>query len=207
MQGLLFLLTAEGRGGQKPPRPRWPSSPSCVRLHPWGGLLLPATDSGSWDWGGASEQPIYFSSVIPKGKGHKHRLFIQRERKAVVAGRLVAAGREGPGTRAAKMGAIRSGAGAQEGGSHPLPSSEQGPVDQGTGLAVRGQDVGILNLLWGYGELQTTPHPVACSEGDLESCGSDSEGPRGPQRRRRGCPLFQNVGGPGEKACKTGSGR
>lgn len=129
LRGLLFLLTAEGRGGQKPPRPRWPSSPSCVGLHPWGGLLPPATDPGPRDWGGALEQPIYFSSVIPKGKGHKHRLFIQREREAVVAGRLVAAGREGPGTRAARMGAVRSGAGAQEGGSHPLPSSEQRPVD------------------------------------------------------------------------------
>ena len=105
LRGLLFLLTAEGRGGQKPPRPRWPSSPSCIRLHPWRGLLLPATNPGPRDWGGASEQPIYFSRVIPKGKGHKHRLFIQSEREAVVAGRLVAAGREGPGTRAARMGA------------------------------------------------------------------------------------------------------
>lgn len=33
----------------------------------WPGLLLPGTDLGPPGWGGASEQPIYFSNVIPKG--------------------------------------------------------------------------------------------------------------------------------------------
>lgn len=167
LRGLLFLLTAEGRGGQKPPRPRWPSSPSCVGLHPWGGLLPPATDPGPRDWGGALEQPIYFSSVIPKGKGHKHRLFIQREREAVVAGRLVAAGREGPGTRATRMGAVRSGAGPRRVEVTLCLLLNRDLWTQGTGLAARGRDVRSPNLLWGCGELQTTPHPVACSEGDL----------------------------------------
>ena len=131
---------------------------------------------------------------------------------------MVTAGREGPGTRAKRMGAVTwpSGAGAQEGGSYTLPSSEQGPVDQGTGLAPRGQDVGAPSLLLGVGELKTTPHSVPCSEGDLESCGSDSKGPRGPQRRKRGrvgtrppltdhsFKMWVDLGG---KGCKTGSGK
>lgn len=135
-----------------------------------------------------------------------------------MVGRLVTAGREGPGTRAERMGVVRwpSGVGIQEGGGYTLPSSEQGPVDQGIGLAPRGQDVGAPNLLLGGGELKTTPRSVPCSEGDLESCGSDSKGPRGPQRRKRGRvgsrpPLtdhsFKMRVDLGGKGCKTGSGK
>lgn len=76
----------------------------------------------------------------------------------------------------------------------PLPSS--GPWTKGQACCCRGQMSESSTCLY-YGELQTTPHPKG-SEGDLESCGSDSEGPRGPQRRRRGCPLFQNGGSGGE---------
>lgn len=132
-----------------------------------------------------------------------------------MVGRLVTAGREGPGTRAERMGVVRwpSGVGVQEGGGYTLPSSEQGPVDQGIGLAPRGQDVGAPSLLLGGGELKTTPRSVPCSEGDLESCGCDSKGPRGPQRRKRGRvgsrpPLTDHSFKMwGEKVAKLGLGR
>lgn len=186
-----------------PAGPRLPHAFGCTRGEDCcSPLLTRALGTGEVP----RSNPFISAASFPKGKGISiDYLFRVRGRQWWQAGWWLLAGRGQ--AQGSKDGGIRSGAGAQEGGSHPLPSTEQGPVDQGTGLVARRRDVGTPNLLLGCGELQTTPHPVACSEGDLESCGSDSEGPRGPQQRRRGCPLVQNVGGPGEKGCKTGSGR
>lgn len=189
------------------PDPAGPRLPHVLGCTPGGDccppLLTRGLGTGEVPW----SNPFISAASFPKGKGISiDYLFSERGRQWWQAGWWLLAGR---GRAQGQQGWAPSG---QERGPRRVEVTlclllNRDLWTQGTGLAARGRDVRSPNLLWGCGELQTTPHPVACSEGDLESCSSDSEGPRGPQRRRRGCRLVQNVGGPGEKGCKTGSGR
>lgn len=98
--GLLLLLRAEGEGVQSHPGPLWPSPASVCLVALWPGLLVPWP--GAWGLG----RGLAAAHLFQQRHSHRERAqasIIYSEPEDVVE----AGGREGLGTRAATMGAIR----------------------------------------------------------------------------------------------------